>query len=243
MKKYLAVFVLLSSLFSMPGYAEHPKSFREAKKQARIIFKNMRKTFYCGCSYDAQLKVNLKSCGYKPRKNRKRAERVEWEHLVPAENFGRGMPSKCWDEPVCKKKNGKSYKGRECCLKSDNQFKKMHNDLHNLVPAIGELNGDRSNFRYATLAGTDYQYGQCNFKIKFKDRKVEPSDKVKGTVARAYLYFNKEYKMKLSKQQRKLFVSWNKQFKPEPWEITWDKEVAKIQGNHNTYISSWEENK
>ena len=37
--------------------------------------------------------------------------------------------------------------GRKACSK-DPIFNKMEADMHNLVPAIGELNADRSNFRY-----------------------------------------------------------------------------------------------
>jgi deoxyribonuclease-1 len=243
MKSIITSTLTLISIFCAPlTYAEHPKSFQEAKKQAKVIFSDMRKTFYCDCKFDKQLNVDLNSCDYVPRKNKKRASRVEWEHIVPAENFGKGMQSKCWIEPICEKKNGKSYKGRSCCLKVDEDFQKMHNDLHNLVPAIGEVNGDRSNFRFSTLESSDYTYGNCNFKISFKNRKVEPDDEVKGTVARAYLYFNQHYKMKLSKQQRKLFMSWNEEFPPKQWEIDWDMKIFKIQGNHNSFISEWKKN-
>lgn len=243
MYKPLAVLLTLTFLScSAPqAHAQHPKSFEEAKKHARVLFANMRKTFYCPCKFDGQLNIHLDSCEYTARKNKERARRVEWEHIVPAENFGKSMASKCWVEAVCTKKNGKSYKGRSCCLKVDKQFQKMHNDLHNLVPAIGEMNGDRSNFRFSTLESTDHKYGNCDFKILFKDRKVEPPDENKGTIARAYLYFNKNYKMKLSKQQKSLFQEWNRKYQPEPWEVEWDKNIFKIQGNHNTFISEWQQ--
>ena len=50
-----------------------------------------------------------------------RANRIEWEHIMPAENFGKHLP--CWQ-------NG----GRKACEK-DPLFNKMEGDMHNLVPA------------------------------------------------------------------------------------------------------------
>lgn len=63
-----------------------------------------------------------------------RAKRIEWEHVMPAHNFAHHLP--CWKEG-----------GRKAC-KKDKTFKTMEADMHNLVPEIGEVNADRSNFRY-----------------------------------------------------------------------------------------------
>ena len=46
----------------------------------------------------------------------------------------------CWQEG-----------GRKNCIKTDAVFKKMEADLYNLKPAIGEVNGDRSNYQFAVL--------------------------------------------------------------------------------------------
>ncbi len=68
--------------------------------------------------------IDRESCGYKPRNERtkkgkvnQRARRIEWEHLIPAENFGRQFS--CWREgnPQCVSSKGKAYKGRRCCTK------------------------------------------------------------------------------------------------------------------------------
>ena len=58
-------------------------------------------------------------------------------HVMPAENFGRHLS--CWKEG-----------GRKAC-KKDPIFNEMEADMHNLVPAIGELNADRSNYKFAAL--------------------------------------------------------------------------------------------
>ncbi len=35
----------------------------------------------------------------------------------------------------------------------------MEADLHNLVPAVGEINGDRSNYRFGMISGERYRCG------------------------------------------------------------------------------------
>jgi deoxyribonuclease-1 len=55
-------------------------------------------------------------------------------------------------------------------------------------------------------------------------------------IARAHLYFNKQYGMKLSKQEFKKYKAWNEQYPPSQWEIERNKRIAKVQGNLNSFI-------
>ncbi len=82
---------------------EKVKNFREARKLAEKIHAEKPFTLYCGCRYEGR-KVNFESCGYRPRKNRKSAADLNWEHVVPAENFGRSFVE--WREgaPACRRK-------------------------------------------------------------------------------------------------------------------------------------------
>ncbi len=50
----------------------------------------------------------------------------------------------------------------------------MESDMHNLQPAVGEVNGDRGNFMYSQWNGGEGQYGQCTMKVDFKDKVAEP---------------------------------------------------------------------
>ncbi|SUH35021.1 endonuclease I [Salmonella enterica subsp. enterica] len=45
--------------------------------------------------------------------------------------------------------------------------------MHNLQPAIGEVNGDRGNFMYSQWNGGEGQYGQCAMKVDFKAKLAE----------------------------------------------------------------------
>ena len=139
---------------------------------------------------------------------------------MPAWAFGHTR--QCWREPeafaACKKKSGKYQSGRKCCRKVDDVFRAMEGDLHNLVPAVGELNSDRSNFSFGMVAGEPRKYGSCDFEVDFKHRTVEPMAEVQGNIARVYFYMSKKYDLRMSKKQQKLFQVWNKQDPQDSWE-------------------------
>lgn len=139
MKLILSLILLATVLFSSST------SFSKSKKNLRKIYRDHQTTIYCDCKYNYRDKKNMidrKSCGYTPRNERtkkgkvnKRARRIEWEHLIPAENFGRQFS--CWrdGDSRCVTSKGKHYKGRKCCNKVNKFYKIMQSDMHNLFPA------------------------------------------------------------------------------------------------------------
>lgn len=220
-------------VFSFSVNSAPPSSFGSAKRQMNKIFSDHRVTLYCACPFNQYKQVDLKSCGMEEAIQRKRAQRAEAEHMMPAENFGRQLP--CWRERLCTKKNGKRYRGRRCCKKISSSFRRMEAELFNLWPAVGLINQARSNYRYSPLPWRHGYYG-CDFKFDSKLRKAEPGNRAKGIVARANLFMAQKYAIKLSAAQRKLFKAWDKQFPPCAWEKTWAKRVAVIEGYPNSYI-------
>jgi len=211
-------------------------NFTQSKKLAQQIYGDHRVTFYCGCQYDKHGKINLDSCGYQHKDNYRRAKRLEWEHIMPAHHFGQHRL--CWREPICRKQNGKTYKGRNCCRKVDPTFVKMEGDLHNLVPEIGELNGLRSNYRFGMLPYIKLgQFGTCEFKIDEKSRRVEPRADARGMIARIYLYMSNTYQIPLSSSQQQLYEAWNKQYPPSAWEKERNEKIYQVQGNRNSFVN------
>ena len=168
------------------------------------------KTIYCGCRVMGN-KIDLKSCNYKIQKNKQRAERLEWEHVVPAEAFGQSFPEWRVGSSACGKKKGKIIKGRKCAQKNP-KYVEMEGDLYNLYPSIGELNGLRSNLSMAALTSSKYDFGGC--KARIDDRKFEPMDFAKGVVARTYMNFEARYPGRgvISNKNRKLFLAWDKMY-------------------------------
>ncbi len=224
---YLSLLVVsLSSHVS----AQTPSNFSSAKRTATRIYDSHPISFYCGCDIQKQgkkLVPDLESCGYQVRKQQRRASRIEWEHVVPAWAFGHQL--QCWQDG-----------GRKNCSKNNKQFRTMEADLFNLVPAVGEVNGDRSNFRFGALPHVKNMYGQCDFKVDFKQRVAQPPVAQRGAIARIYLYMSGQYNFKLSKQQRKLYESWNRQYPVSDWESERNQRISQIQGWNNPYVQQRE---
>ncbi len=219
---FIAMLTLAALTLASSAHAGAPSSFRDAKKFTGQIHEGS-KTFYCGCDYNGK-SVDLASCGYVPRKQPKRAQRVEWEHVVPAWEIGHQR--QCWQDG-----------GRKNCERNDATFNTMAGDLVNLVPSSGEPNSDRSNFRFGMLEGEPRAYGQCDFEVDFKLRRAEPTDKVRGDIARIYFYMRDRYGLNVSRQQTQLFSAWSKLDPVSPEEELRNERIRRVQGNGNCYVS------
>ena len=90
MKLFLIIAILLSTPFQIIAQNTQITSFSKSKRLLLKLYKDKPVTLYCGCSFKGK-KPNLFSCGYIPKKNNKRANRIEWEHVVPAHAFGQSF--------------------------------------------------------------------------------------------------------------------------------------------------------
>ncbi|PQL01766.1 deoxyribonuclease I [Pantoea ananatis] len=227
-RKFLITTALLLASFNSQALNlnnYHQNNFQQAKAYAAEINDDAPGCFYCGCKitwHGKKGEPDLNSCGYQPRKNAHRAARIEWEHVMPAWEFGHQR--QCWQ-------NG----GRKNCSK-DADYRRIETDLHNLQPAIGEVNGDRGNYAYSQWKGTDKQYGQCSMQIDFKNKQAQPPERARGAIARTYFYMRDQYHLRLSRQQTQLFTAWNKLYPVSKWECERDQRIARVQGNHNPYV-------
>ncbi|MGI0117046.1 endonuclease [Zooshikella sp. RANM57] len=198
---------------------KHVQSFSQAKRILKDVYHDNTYSLYCNCRYlqrGKKLIPDLNSCGYQARKNAKRAARIEWEHIMPASYFGQRMS--CWQQG-----------GRKNCRRESELFRRMEADLHNLAPAIGEINGDRSNFGFGNIRGEPRRYGQCDMEIDFKKDLAEPPVRVRGDIARVYLYMARKYHISLSKNEQEQFIQWAKRDPVSRWEREKAKRVARFQ--------------
>lgn len=237
MKQILSLVALLFCIVT-PSFASAPGTFTEAKVIAkREIFFDQADgpegELYCGCQWQwvgkSGGRVDAESCGYEARKQASRAERTEWEHIVPAWTFGHQR--QCWQ-------NG----GRKNCVATDPVFRAMEADLFNLYPSVGEVNGDRANFNYGMASSAAPQYGQCSTRIDFGAKTAEPRDEVKGLVARTTFYMFDRYNLSMSRQQQQLLMAWSKQYPVSAWERERNARIAKIVGYPNKFVTgerSW----
>lgn len=200
------------------------RDFNAAKRVLPRIFAGLQEDFYCGCHYEGKA-VDWQSCGYVPRKNAERARRIEWEHVVPA--WVLGHQRQCWQQG-----------GRKNCATKDAWYRMAEGDLNNLVPAVGEVNADRSNLSYAAWSRQPTRiYGQCGTVVDFAGRRVQPREEVRGRAARITLYMHQRYGLNMSRQDRQLMCAWSRQYPVDHWETQRNARIASLQGEGNYLVS------
>ena len=224
---FIFAIVAASSFHEAAAMSDYPK----AREILPDIFRELEKpkTLYCSCPLIFKNNTyypNLKACNYQVRRQiqKQLASKITVEHIVPAWEFGKQFS--CW-------KKG----GRKRCSVSDELFMEMEGDLHNLYPSVGEVNQDRSNFRFSEWNATNKTYGKCQTVIDFKHRRVQPQPAARGIIARAYLYMQDRYGLKISKNQQKLFKAWDSKYPPDANECKRNELILKVQGNQNPFVS------
>jgi len=219
-----------------------PSTFESAKKILYgQVYAAHHVTFYCGCTYSPDRKVDLGSCGLEALADKPRVQRIEAEHIFPAAMFGNFRP--CWrnpgDFPECVKSDGKTLSGRQCCERVDPVFSAAHNDLFNLVPAVGEVNDKRSDFNWGMIPGEKREFGNCNMEVDSSIRRVEPPESVQGDIARTMFYMSDTYGFNLSRQDQQLYTAWSRQDPPDAWEIERNRRIKAIQGKSNRFVEDY----
>lgn len=235
---YLKLFVVFLSTCSMVHAQNQTiQSFSKSKKLLMSkVYYDQRVTLYCEATFDEKKSITLPK-GFYTEKHVKRSKRVEFEHVVPAENFGRTFVEWREGHKECVTSKGKSYKGRKCANKVNEEYRLMQADMYNLFPAIGAVNAIRSNFSFQMLPHVISGFGSCPFKVD--NRKVEPPKQARGRIARTYLYMEATYpRYKMSTAQRKLMEAWNDMYPVSEWECIRNERIKAIQGNTNHILDS-----
>lgn len=97
----LAVLALLVA-WNPPSWGESPQSFQASKRLLAGIHEDIEHqlSLYCGCPYERKGRsggdIDRQTCGLSARKNEKRSDRIEWEHVEPASWIGERHA--CWSE-------------------------------------------------------------------------------------------------------------------------------------------------
>ncbi|MEA3643342.1 MAG: endonuclease [Lamprobacter sp.] len=201
------------------------------------VYRGQRVTAYCGCTYNGRREVDLGSCGLEGFADTARARRVEAEHVFPAAQFGNFR--RCWRDPgrysACRQKDGDLVSGRECCMRVDETFVAAHNDLQNLIPAVGMINGDRRDYSWGMAPGGK-RYGSCGIRIDSGGRRVQPPDALRGDIARIMLYMRDIDGFRLSRQDARLYEAWDELDPVDAWERKRQARIARLQGVENGYV-------
>jgi len=219
MRRAMIGIVLLSGLGT--ASAAPPTHFDSAKEDAiRLWWDIGPVSFYCECPYrpatrgekrirPGNLWVVGSVCGYEAHdpvypsgRPNARTMRIEWEHVVPREWIATGFG--CQDASVsdCREIDG---------------FEEAESDLFNLVPAIGELNGDRSARPYGVIPGEPREYGSCDFEVTTDGPAsvpphlrgtTEPMPSIRGDIARIWFYIEERYGVVIDSPLRARLEQW-----------------------------------
>ena len=147
-------------------------------------------------------------CGYRAKdlitssgKPNARTTRIEWEHIVPADWIATGFGCQDDTRSECRQIPG---------------FEAAEGDLFNLVPAIGELNGDRNARLYGDIPGEPRVYGACDFEVDASGDgpahlrgMAEPMPSIRGDLARVWFYMIDRYNLVLPDNFKAMLQAWS----------------------------------
>ena len=114
-------------------------------------------------------------------------------------------------------------------------------DLHNLWPAIGDINSSRQDKSLGEIPGEEQrrfvEYCPDYERTRGSDAIVEPRDAVKGDIARSLLYMLDAYSLKLpSDMELDMLLKWHLADPPDDNERWRNLAIERLQGTRNPYI-------
>lgn len=236
--KIVMSFILILLSFTCNAFSKNTEfdDFNTSKKVLmKYVYSQINRTeFYCGEEFDEHGNI----IKHVLIDDNKRANRIEWDHIVPAKRFG--VYFKEWKDgsPECKK-DGKYFKGRKCADQESKEYRYIQSDLYNLVPSNGLVIIKKSDYDIAEIRNVNPLTNECKVKISNEDKKFEPSNISKGQVARIYLYMASDYMkyFQISSDELLLFDFWNNNFPVTEQECKRAFLIEKLQGNENLFIS------
>jgi deoxyribonuclease-1 len=120
------------------------------------------------------------------------------------------------------------------CRITSPAFNRIEDDLHNIFPALAEINEARGARRYGEIPRETRAYGNCD--VEIEGRQIEPRPQVRGDIARAMFYMRERYGLPLYPRHAKLLARWNLEDPPDAAERARNDRIQRIQGQRNPYI-------
>jgi deoxyribonuclease-1 len=125
---------------------------------------------------------------------------------------------------------------RHACRKNSKQFNAIESDMHNMYPARRDLNKARGSYPYREIRGEHRVERDCDLEIDHRARAVEPRPESRGNIARAMLYMEGRYDLKLYDRQRRLLLEWHRSDPADEPERRRNRRIAEAQGAGNPWI-------
>lgn len=128
---------------------------------------------------------------------------------------------------------------RKQCQRKSKKFRQIEADLHNIYPSQIHVNKARANYRFGEINGEKREFGPCDFEVNREARIAEPTEKIRGDIARAMLYMEYQYGLSLRKKTKALMKKWDKLDQPTKEERRRHTVIKKLQGRENPFISQY----
>ncbi len=125
---------------------------------------------------------------------------------------------------------------RDRCRRTSRVFNRIETDMHNLYPALRDINEARGAQAFGIIDGERHLRRGCDFEVDPGRRRVEPRPAVRGDIARAMLYMEQRYGLPLYARQRRLLEEWHRRDPPDAMERRRDAAITVLQGKPNPFI-------
>lgn len=167
--------------------------------------------------------------------------------------------NKCWTPGTGQcggyKREGDCYNREHSWPKSwwGGSTNTAYSDVFHVMPSDGYVNGKRSAHPFGEVRSASYSSSEGNKAGPcgtpgYSGTCFEPTDRVKGTMARGHFYMAVRYMNELSGGSSavsganlepwtvNLMLKWNAEFPPAPWEVEFNNRAYQWQGNRNPFI-------
>ena len=125
---------------------------------------------------------------------------------------------------------------RHACRRNSPKFNEIESDMHNMYPVREDLNRDRGAYPYREIRGERRVERDCDLEIDHRARAVEPRPASRGNIARAMLYMEERYDLKLYERQRRQLLEWHRTDPVDEHELWRNRRIADVQGETNHWI-------
>ncbi len=221
--KLLAFWALILTLCGQVNALTQPAPKKQSTEKALLqIYNTHRQTFFCEESFSTKGHTH------------KEQTKIKWMSLVSSKEYAKNLL--CYQEKICINKNGETFKGLRCCDQQDPVYQRMKKDLHNLVPELPLLKKQRGNHHFGLCLESGEIIKGCQIKLDKKNKTIEPSEALRGMIARTYLYMAQTYPFTLDEKEKALYLAWHQAYPPTPWERERNRRIKEVQGNGNPYI-------
>ena len=174
------------------------------------LYPNGNCTIYCGVRFNNS-KTTIDD------------RRLSIEHVYPQSWIARHMGCKNVKE----------------CRKNNKKFNYAVADLHNMYPALRNINSSRGNSLYGIIDGESRKYKDCDYE-RVKGI-TEPREIARGNLARSIMYMSSEYNLPIPDKMTAIIQKWHKDDPPSAHEHRRNKKIMTLQSTSNNYISNTKE--